>query len=278
MTAETLANPNAMLDVSDLTVQYRSRDSERSPVEAVRGVSLKVDAGEVVGVIGESGCGKTSLLAALARLVPTASGVVALRGEDYTRAPFDRMRRLRKHLQLVPQDAVGLFDPRLPVGHGIASAIRWLRPDWQEVEALEAINRTLSLVGLNASSLERKPHELSGGQIRRAALIRAFAVKPAVVLLDEPFSGLDGGAGDLLAEQLGKMKKAWQSAMLCVSHELGPLARFVDRLIVMDRGNFVEEGNVCDVIGHPVHAATRAWVLAFQHRTASGASGALPTN
>ncbi len=266
MITQMLGDPNAMLDVSGLTVQYRSRDSELPPVEAVCGVSLKVGAGEVVGVIGESGCGKTSLLAALARLVPTTSGVVALRGEDYTHAPFGRMRQLRKHLQLVPQDAVGLFDPRLPVRHGIASAIRWLRSDWREAEAREAISGTLTLVGLDASSLDRKPHELSGGQIRRAALARALVINPSILLLDEPFSGLDPDAQETLVERLGMVEASTHMGILLVSHELVPLAALADRLIVMHEGKLVETGDKRDILARPLHSATRTWITAVRTR------------
>lgn len=266
MTAEMLSDPNAVLDASGLTVQYRSRDTAFPPVEAVRGVSLKVSAGEVVGVIGESGCGKTSLLAALARLVPTASGVLLLRGEDYTHAPFSRMRRLRRRLQLVPQDAVGLFDPRLPVADGIASAIRWLRPDWHGAEVPKAIDTTLSLVGLDASLLARKPQELSGGQIRRAALARAMVVDPDILLLDEPFSGLDADAQETLVERLGTVEAATHMGILLVSHELVPLATLADRLVVMHEGKLVETGDKRDILARPLHSATRAWVTAFRER------------
>ncbi|MDR7275742.1 ABC transporter ATP-binding protein [Catenuloplanes atrovinosus] len=241
-----------LLDVTDLEVRYGRRP-------ALRGASLSVGPGETVGVIGETGSGKSTFARAVLGLVRPSAGRIVVDGTDVTRFRARQWRALRRTgvVQYVFQDPLRSLDPDLTVASSLAEPLRI-----RGVPAREASRRAAALldrVGLAPASLDRLPGELSGGQRQRVAVARALIVEPRLVLLDEPVSALDSANRVRVLELLKSLRNAGTS-LLFISHDLGSVAGVADRVAVLYQGRIVEQGPVRDVIAGPVHPYTRLLV------------------
>ena len=253
------------LAVRDLVVTYSVASgglfSPRVAVRAVDGVTLTVGAGEVVALVGESGCGKTSLARAVAGLVAPSAGRVELDGADVTGFPAHLDRRQRAAIQMVFQDPFESLNPRKTVLATLTQPLRLnatVPPGEQRAEAA----RLLTLVGLPAEALERYPHEFSGGQRQRIGIARAIATRPRLLIADEAVSALDISIRAQLLALLGSLQKELALAMLFITHDLAVVRSFADRVLVMYLGRIVEEGPTAAVFEQPAHPYTRALLAA----------------
>ena len=250
----------ALLEVDGVTVSYRL-PSQRvfglsRAFRAVDGVSLTVARGESLGLVGETGCGKSSLARAVYGLAPIAGGAVRFDGVDLAIATGAERRAIRRGMQMIFQDPGGSLNPRMRVGalvaepleiHGVGN--RRTRRD-RVVDVLEAI-------GLAAGDAARHPHELSGGQRQRVAIARAIVLEPALVLADEPTSALDVSLQAQILNLIAALRRDMGLALLFVSHDLDVVGHLCDRIAVMYLGRIVESGPAAEVLASPGHPYTR---------------------
>ncbi len=259
-----------LLEIEDLHVEYRlpARRARRAArVQALDGVTLDVGAGETLAIVGESGCGKTTLLRSIARLVEPTSGAIRLRGHDLAQARRGELVSLRRELGMVFQDPQASLNPRRRVGATLELALhaRGLAPGDARVQSGELLER----VGLSASQATRYPHELSGGQRQRVGIARALAGEPRLVLLDEPVSSLDASIRRGVIELLAELQAQLGCSYVLVSHDLTTVEAVADRIAVMYAGKIVELGEARELLEHPTHPYTQT-LLAACPRLPSG--------
>jgi oligopeptide/dipeptide ABC transporter ATP-binding protein len=230
-------------------------------VRAVDGVSLTIDRGEAFGLVGESGCGKTSLARVVVRLLQPTSGRVLIEGRDVRSFRGVEGQRLRRRLQLVFQDPYDSLNGRMIVGDIVAEGLRIHR--LAEGAALrQRVGELLEQVHLRADLARRYPRELSGGQRQRVAIARALAVEPELLVLDEPVSSLDVSVQAQILNLLGELREGRGLTYLFISHDLAVVRHLCDRTAVMYLGRIVELGSTEAVIANPLHPYTQALVSA----------------
>jgi ABC-type glutathione transport system ATPase component len=250
-----------LLAVEDLEVLFAPRGRRGPTVQAVAGVSLTVQAGEVLAVVGESGSGKTTLGRSILGLqVPTA-GRVLLDGIDVTERPARGEQSVHGLVQPVFQDPYSSLDPRWPVRRTIREPL-----DAQKLgtpaERDARVAELLEQVGLSAAHGDRLPAELSGGQRQRVAIAAALAPRPRLIVADEPVSALDMLVQAQILNLLDDLRRELGIALLFISHDLGVVRHVADRAAVMYRGAIVEQGSADTVLEHPEHAYTKALLAA----------------
>lgn len=244
-----------LLDIRDLSVELG-----RAPrVPVLQGISMRVRSGEVVGIVGESGSGKTTLARTLLGAVEPASGRVDIDGVEVHQLRGAALRRWRRSgaAQYVFQDPLRSLDPALRVIDSIAEGPRIARLG--RIETRRRVADALVDVGLDAELASRRPGELSGGQRQRAAIARALAVEPRLLVLDEPVSALDAASRDRVIRTLMRLRDERRDAlgMIVISHDIGSLAALSDRLVVLYRGRIVEDGPTREVVRRPTHPYTK---------------------
>jgi oligopeptide/dipeptide ABC transporter ATP-binding protein len=227
-------------------------------VRAVDDVDLAVPAGGTVALVGESGCGKTTVGRSILRLVEPQAGRVLFEGRDLLAIPRHALRPLRRRLQIVFQDPLAALDPRLRVRDAIGEGLETYGIGADEVERGERVAALLVRVGLDGTLLNRFPHELSGGQRQRVCIARALAVGPQLLICDESVSALDVSIQAQILNLLRDLQAELGLAYLFISHDLGVVRHLADRVAVMYLGQIVEEGATERVLGDPQHPYTRA--------------------
>ena len=272
--SEPSANGRALLEVEDLVVRYRvarglSGVVLRRPqqhVHAVSGVSLTVRRGELVALVGESGCGKTTTAKAILRLLRADAGIVRFDGVDVGDLAQDDLRRLRRRMQIIYQDPYESLDPRFRVSTTVAEPLVIHRIG-SRGERRAAVTEALERVGLAPAGLfaERFPHELSGGQRQRVAIAASLVLEPELLVADEPVSMLDVSVRAGILAILDDLRDRGL-AVLMITHDLSTAARFADRICVMYLGRIVEEGPARDVIENPRHPYTKALLSVVPRR------------
>jgi peptide/nickel transport system ATP-binding protein len=252
-----------ILSVRDLHVSYQTQGG---PVPAVRGVSFDIDRGEVVGLAGESGCGKSTVVNAILRLLPQGTkvdGKVALSGNDVLAMRPGRLRAVRwTEASVVFQGAMHALNPVQRIGDQIAEAIV-IHGQASEREARVRAGSLLEQVGLPPRRLNDYPHELSGGQKQRVMIAMALACGPSLVIADEPTTALDVMVQAQVLKLLKSLQRELGLAMLFITHDLSVLVEVADRLAIMYAGKIVEEGRAREVFDTPKHPYSRALAAAF---------------
>ena len=227
-------------------------------VRAVDGVDLQVPAGETVALVGESGCGKTTVGRSILRLVEPQEGRVLFEGQDLLSLPRRALRPLRRRLQIVFQDPLAALDPRLRVRDAIAEGMETHGIGADGAERDARVEALLRRVGLDSSLLGRFPHELSGGQRQRVCIARALADEPQLLICDVSVSALDVSIQAQILNLLRDLQAELGLAYLFISHDLGVVRHLADRVAVMYLGQIVEEGPTEQVLGEPRHPYTQA--------------------
>ena len=242
-----------LLTVRDLSVFYRRG---RSREEALRSVSLSVASGERIGIVGGSGCGKTTLARAILGLTPHATGSVRFRGREIPAADSIAMRRYREGAQMLFQDAVGSLNPRRTVSETLCEVLSVNRRagDPAGVGAMAAA--LLAQVGLGPETLEAYPRELSGGQCQRVSLARALATDPVLLIADEPVSALDVSVQARVLRLMRDLSVQLHLALIMIAHDLAMVRRICEKVIVLDAGQIVEQGLTEAVLSNPRHPYT----------------------
>ena len=231
-------------------------------VKAVDGVNLKVKRGEVLGLVGESGCGKSTLARAVMQLVPTTGGAVILEGRNLTSSSTGDVLSIRRDLQMVFQDPYASLNPRMTVYATLAEPLL-VHKICKSSEVLEHVTELMETVGLPSRFMQKYPHEFSGGQRQRIAIARALALRPKVVIADEPVSALDVSIQAQILNLLAELVKKMGLSLIFIAHDLSVVKHISDRVAVMYLGKIVELGPANDIIEKPMHPYTRALVSAI---------------
>jgi peptide/nickel transport system ATP-binding protein len=260
------ANGSVLISVHDLVKHFPIRGGrvirhQVGEAHAVCGVSFDVAERETLGLVGESGCGKSTTARAVLQLVPATSGSVKYEDTELTSKNRRQLRPFRQHLQVVFQDPFASLDPRMPVGEIVAEPLK-VHGRWDRKAGPERVNELFEMVGLNPEHRNRYPHEFSGGQRQRVGIARALALGPRVLVLDEPVSALDvsiqAGVVNLLEELQDRLRLAY----LFIAHDLSVVRHISDRVAVMYLGRIVEIGTVDEVYDSPAHPYTQALLSA----------------
>ena len=258
-----------LLEVSNLTKHFAlntdiiSRALGRSlTLKAVDDISFYIKPGETLGLVGESGCGKSTTGRLITRLIEPTSGEVKLKGEDLLSFGSDRKREMRKAIQLVFQDPYASLNPRKTIMQtlGRPLEVHELAGNWHEQR--ERVLELLNLVGMGHEHIDRYPHEFSGGQRQRIAIARALAVSPELVIGDEPVSALDVSIQAQILNLFRELQEKFNLTYLFIAHDLSVIRHISDRVAVMYVGKIVESGPVGDIFARPKHPYTQALLAA----------------
>jgi oligopeptide/dipeptide ABC transporter ATP-binding protein len=261
-TAASAATP--VMSVGDLRVHFRiAADGFFQPphmLRAVDGVDLEIGARETIGIVGESGCGKSTLARGLLQLIPCATGSVALLGRELTGLDHEGMQEARREMQLILQDPLASLNPRMTVRDIVTEPLDTFHADMPRAERVEKAAAMLERVGLEASMLNRYPHEFSGGQCQRIGIARALVLAPRLIVCDEPVSALDVTIQAQIVELLMELQAELGVSLVFIAHDLAVVRQISHRILVMYLGRVVEVADRDTLYEQPRHPYTRALI------------------
>ena len=259
-------NKTPLLEVKDLKKWFPAKSSpfskEKVFIKAVDGVSFTLNAGETLGVVGESGCGKSTMGRSVLRLLEPTDGQVLFEGKDYTALKSSELAKSRSDLQIIFQDPYSSLNPRMTVGDIIGEGID-IHKLYTGKERQEKIYELLELVGLNREHALRFPHEFSGGQRQRIGIARALAIEPEFIVCDEPISALDVSIQAQVVNLLIELQQKKNLTYLFIAHDLSMVKHISDRVGVMYLGNMVEFAESDELYQNPLHPYTKALMAAI---------------
>jgi peptide/nickel transport system ATP-binding protein/oligopeptide transport system ATP-binding protein len=255
-----------LVDVQDLVKYFPVRTGilrrVTDWVQAVDGVSFQIHEGETFGLVGESGCGKTTVGRTILRLIPATSGKVYLDGVDVFSLSESELKQMRRYMQIIFQDPYSSLDPRLPVGESISEGLR-IHTEMKAAERFDVVVEMLTRVGLRADHARRYPHEFSGGQRQRIGIARALALRPKLIVCDEPISALDVSIQAQVLSILRDLQRDFGLTYLFIAHNLSVVEHFSNRVGVMYLGKIVEIASRDDLYADPLHPYTQALMSAI---------------
>ncbi|MGF1723306.1 murein tripeptide/oligopeptide ABC transporter ATP binding protein OppF [Photobacterium nomapromontoriensis] len=262
------AQKNLLLDINDLKVHFNIAKKSAWPwtkplmLKAVDGVGIRLYEGETLGVVGESGCGKSTFARAIIGLVEATEGSVVWLGQDLTKLSHKAMHEKRKDIQMIFQDPLASLNPRMTVGEIIAEPLKAYFPDLTADEVKEQVRAMMTKVGLLPNVINRYPHEFSGGQCQRIGIARALILKPKLIICDEPVSALDVSIQAQVVNLLKSLQKEMGLSLIFIAHDLSVVKHISDRVLVMYLGNSVEMGEAEALFSEPKHPYTKALMSA----------------
>lgn len=267
------AGDRVLIRVDDLRVWYPAKKTFFGKVleynKAVDGVSFEVFEGETLGLVGESGCGKTTMGRALLRLVQPTSGSILFEGKELPSAGPE-LKKLRSRMQLIFQDPYSSLNPRLTVGSAIAEAMKVHGIGGSYVQRKAEVIELLEKVSLKPEHYDRRPHEFSGGQRQRIVIARALALRPSFIVADESVSALDVSVQAQVLNLLNDLKAAFGFTVVFISHDLSVIRYISDRILVMNKGKIEESGTSAEIYNHPRSEYTRKLLAAIPQVAAGG--------
>lgn len=253
-----------LLNVTSLKKYYPIRtgvlgrfSKHQEVVRAVDGLSFDVNRGETFGIVGESGCGKSTAGRSLLRLIEPTEGSIRFDGVELTELGEEAMRKKRREMQIVFQDPYSSLDPRHPVGRILEEPLK-VHEIGQAAERKERVRELIDVVGLNPSHIQRYPHQFSGGQRQRIGIARALALQPKLILLDEPVSALDVSIQSQVVNLLQDLQEQFALTYIFIAHDLSVVKHICDRVAVMYLGRIVELADKKELFNNPQHPYTKA--------------------
>jgi oligopeptide transport system ATP-binding protein len=254
-----MTDKTPLLEVRDLEVRFKARGGE---IRAVDGVSFTIGRGETLGLVGESGCGKSTTARAILRLEPVTSGRIFFEGSDIAALKGETLRKIYRDIQIIFQDPYASLNPRMTVGEIVAEPLRNYR--LAQGDALEQRVRELfSLVGLDPRFINRYPHEFSGGQRQRIGVARALALNPRLIICDEPVSALDVSIQAQIINLLEELQEQFGFSYLFIAHDLSVVRHVSARVAVMYLGRIVDLAPERELYENPLHPYTQALLSAI---------------
>ena len=247
---------NTLLEAEHLTKVFTQRG--KKSFKAVDDVSFSLKAGETLGIVGESGSGKSTLAKMIIRLTDITEGTLKFQGKDITKLKQRQLKDVYGKIQMVFQNPVGSFDPRRTLGDGIGESLG--NRGMKKTEVAKRVKELLEQCGLDEEFAGRYPHEVSGGQCQRAAIARALAIEPKVLICDEATSSLDVTIQKQIMELLEDLKDTHGLAFIFICHNLALVQSFCDKVLVLSEGKVVESGKPDDIINEPQEAYTKKLV------------------
>lgn len=267
ISVEKFKQTNPVISVKELDVHFPSSKNifgrTKTFIKAVDKVSFEILQGEIVGLAGESGCGKTTLGRAMLQLIKPSSGQIILDGRDITTMPFNKLRLLRKDLQIVFQDPYGSLNPRISIGSAIMEALTVHQFYDNNKMRKEAVVQMLEKVQLSPDHFKRFPHQFSGGQRQRVCIARALALNPAFLIFDESVSALDVSVQAGILNLISELKNEINFTSLFISHDLSVVHYISDRIMIMHKGKIIESGKAGDVFFNPKMKYTQELINAI---------------
>ncbi len=257
-----------LLDVKDLKVHFSIASksawpfSKPSKLKAVDGVDIRLFEGETLGVVGESGCGKSTFARAIIGLVEATDGEVVWLGQDVTKMRDVQRRETRKDMQMIFQDPLASLNPRMTIGDIIAEPLKTFYPELSKTEVKDRVKEMMAKVGLLPNVINRYPHEFSGGQCQRIGIARALILNPKMIICDEPVSALDVSIQAQVVNLLKEIQQELGLSLVFIAHDLSVVKHISDRVLVMYLGNAVEMGEAEELFADPKHPYTRALMSA----------------
>ena len=256
-----------LLEINHLKTFFTTKTSfwgkKASVVKAVDGVSLRLYEGETLGLVGESGCGKTTLGRTIMNLESATEGEIIYEGRDITKLSSSDIKQLRKDIQIIFQDPFSSLNPRIPIGKAILEPMKVHRLYTSNVERKEKVLEILKKVGLSETHFDRYPHEFSGGQRQRVGIARTIALQPKLIICDESVSALDVSVQAQVLNLLNQLKREFKFSYIFISHDLAVVKYMADQLVVMNSGQIVEIGEADAVYENPKSSYTQQLIQAI---------------